>query len=138
MSVLNYSIFLLFSFLLYVQVLLSSSKHTKKATSYRFLLPWLGNGLILSHGMYELIINTLQVPVVYNIILFLGERWQVHRKLLTPTFHFKILENSIGIIYKNAKILSEQLENENENEFNIHKYIEKCSLDIICGKSIVC
>uniref|UniRef100_A0AAT9UTP0 Cytochrome P450 4NU1 short isoform n=1 Tax=Maconellicoccus hirsutus TaxID=177089 RepID=A0AAT9UTP0_MACHI len=95
---------------MYLQVLLNSYKHIMKAFSYKFVSSWLGNGLITSHG----------------------DTWRVHRKLLTPTFHFKILENSIEIIHRNVNILKNSLEREvGSGEFDIHSYIEKCSLDII-------
>lgn len=61
--------------------------------------------------------------------------WKVHRKLLTPSFHFKILENAVGMIEKHANIMCQQLESRVEQpEFDITDYVEKCSLDIICGK----
>lgn len=59
----------------------------------------------------------------------------MHRKLLTPTFHFKILENSIEIIHRNVSILKTILDEKvDSEEFDIHTLIEKCSLDIIIGK----
>lgn len=59
----------------------------------------------------------------------------MHRKLLTPSFHFKILENAVGMIENHAKIMCQQLESRVEQpEFDITDYVEKCSLDVICGK----
>lgn len=93
-----------------VEVILSSTKHNSKALSYKFLSSWLKNGLITSDG----------------------EIWHRHRKLLTPSFHFKILENSMNIMDKNSKILVEQLKSQiGKTSFNIQLFIEKCSLDII-------
>ncbi|XP_065214567.1 cytochrome P450 4C1-like [Planococcus citri] len=93
-----------------IEVLLNSYKHTMKALSYKFVSSWLGNGLITSHG----------------------ETWRTHRKLLTPTFHFKILENSVEIMHRNVGILKTFLDEKTDmQEFDIHAFIEKCSLDII-------
>lgn len=66
---------------------------------------------------------------------FSGEIWSSHRKFLTPTFHFKILENSLEIIHKNAQIFVEQLKPEvGKSEFNVQMFVEKMSLDVISGK----
>ena len=51
-------------------VLLSSTKHTDKSWIYDFLKDFLGTGLLISNG----------------------EKWQTRRKILTPTFHFNILQ----------------------------------------------
>ncbi|XKL62380.1 hypothetical protein PGB90_002213 [Kerria lacca] len=94
-----------------IEVILSSYKHTLKAVSYKFISSWLGNGLITSYG----------------------DIWYKHRKFLTPTFHFKILESSIEIIHKNVEVLVKQLQvKDGKCDFNMLEYIEKNSLDIIC------
>ncbi|GAB6028883.1 Cytochrome P450 4V2 [Chamberlinius hualienensis] len=51
-----------------VETLLSSTKWLDKSEDYDFLHKWLGTGLLTSTGA----------------------KWQSRRKLLTPTFHFKI------------------------------------------------
>ncbi|KAK7603329.1 hypothetical protein V9T40_003328 [Parthenolecanium corni] len=93
-----------------IEVILNSYKHILKAISYKYLKTWLRNGLITSHG----------------------EIWSSHRKFLTPTFHFKLLENSLEIIHKNAKIFVEQLKSKvDETEFDVQIFVEKMSLDVI-------
>lgn len=81
---------------------------------YRLVAPWLGLGLLTSFG----------------------GRWNKHRKLITPTFHFKILDSFIPIYETNGGILVEKLSKKAEtNEiFDIYPFITLCALDIICGE----
>lgn len=96
------------------QVLLSSNKHIGKGAIYRFVIPWLGTGLLTSKGA----------------------KWHKHRKMITPTFHFKILESFIEVFNDNCLILLEKLKLKSETQevFDIHPYITLCALDIINGK----
>lgn len=52
------------------------------------LSPWLGDGLLLSFGV----------------------RWHAKRKIITPTFHFKILEQYVEIFEQNAEKFVKQLD----------------------------
>lgn len=73
-----------------------------------------------------------------EIILFKGEKWRAKRKIVTPTFHFKILDKFIEVFDTNANILMNKLEQENgKNGFDIYNYITLCALDIICGKGLI-
>lgn len=67
--------------------------------------------------------------------MFIGSKWQGRRKLLTPTFHFKILEDFLQVFNEHSATLIQQLEKaiQVENEFNIYPFITLCTLDIICG-----
>ncbi|CAB3256716.1 unnamed protein product [Arctia plantaginis] len=69
-----------------IPILLSTELITK-GQSYRFLDSWLGQGLVTSTG----------------------NRWRTHRKLLTPAFHFNILQNFLPVFCKNQRILTEKL-----------------------------
>ncbi|KAJ2950766.1 hypothetical protein O0L34_g9030 [Tuta absoluta] len=71
----------------HIEALLSSPDLLVKGRSYSFLLPWLGQGLLTTSGI----------------------RWKVHRRLLTPAFHFNILQNFFQIFVKNDKILVKTL-----------------------------
>lgn len=71
----------------------------------------------------------------FTRILNLGDKWKMHRRILTPSFHFAILENFIEIFENNGDILIQRLEAEiPKNSFNIYPPINLCALDIICGK----
>lgn len=94
-----------------IEVFLSSTKHIDKSFSYRLLDTWLGDTNLLTSN---------------------GDIWRLHRKLLTPSFHFKIVEQAVPMMLRNAKILCDKLEFEiDRSEFNAEKYIEKSTLDII-------
>ena len=56
--------------------------------------------------------------------------------MLTPTFHFTILEDFLDVMNEQANILVNKLEKYvNQEAFNCFSYITLCALDIICGKS---
>ncbi|XP_062068831.1 cytochrome P450 4V2 isoform X1 [Lepus europaeus] len=102
-----------------VEVILNSSKQINKSSMYQFLEPWLGLGLLTSTG----------------------HKWRSRRKMLTPTFHFTILEDFLDIMNEQANILVHKLEKHVDQEaFNCFFYITLCALDIICetamGKNI--
>ena len=64
-----------------------------------------------------------------------GPKWKEHRKLFTPAFHFKILEDFVEVFGSNDRILIEKLEKHvNGPGFDICPYISLYTLDIICGK----
>ena len=70
-------------------------------------------------------------------ILFSGLKWRQHRKILTPTFHFKILEEFIDVFDTNGAIMADKLTKEvNGPGFDVYKYVTLCALDIICGKYV--
>jgi cytochrome P450 family 4 len=55
--------------------------------------------------------------------------------MITPTFHFKILENSVQVFSEKSKILVSKLQKEVGSQgFNMYPYITRCALDIICGE----
>ncbi|XP_036313636.1 cytochrome P450 4V2 isoform X2 [Pipistrellus kuhlii] len=102
-----------------IEVILTSSKQIDKSYLYTFLRPWLGLGLLTSTG----------------------NKWRSRRKLLTPTFHFTILEEFLDVMNEQANILVKKLEKHVDGEkFNCFFYITLCALDIICetamGKNI--
>ncbi|CAL4137850.1 unnamed protein product, partial [Meganyctiphanes norvegica] len=94
-----------------VEVILNNSTNIDKARDYNLLHPWLGQGLLVSQG----------------------QKWHSRRKMLTPAFHFKILDNFIEVLNKQAtkfvNIISKQVPG---SAFNISPYITRCTLDIIC------
>jgi cytochrome P450 len=64
-----------------------------------------------------------------------GVKWKGHRKLFTPAFHFKILEEFVAVFNSNDRILIQTLDKYvNGPGFDIRPYISLCTLDIICGK----
>ncbi|XP_021934354.1 cytochrome P450 4C1-like isoform X2 [Zootermopsis nevadensis] len=99
----------------YIQIILSDAKNVDKSSVYDVLKPWLGTGLITSTG----------------------EKWKASRRLITPTFHFQILNNFVEVFNKNASIFVEKLAHHvGGSEFDIYPYITLCALDSICETSM--
>ncbi|XP_055614296.1 cytochrome P450 4c3-like, partial [Uranotaenia lowii] len=92
--------------------ILGSPKHIEKSHDYEFLKPWLGTGLLTSQG----------------------KKWHPRRKILTPAFHFKILDDFVDIFQEQSAVLVSRLEREvgNEKGFNCFPYVTLCALDIVC------
>ncbi|XP_033117098.1 cytochrome P450 4V2-like [Anneissia japonica] len=94
-----------------VEPILKSNKHITKSYMYTFLHPWLGTGLLTSTG----------------------SKWQTRRKMLTPTFHFKILNDFMDVFNEQAEILVTNLEQKADGtQFNVFFLLTACVLDIIC------
>ncbi|EDV32761.1 uncharacterized protein Dana_GF22197 [Drosophila ananassae] len=95
----------------YVDALLHSQQHLRKGTLYGALRGWLGNGLLLSRG----------------------EDWRTMRKIITPTFHFSILEQFVEVFDRQSRVLVQQLEPlaDGQQVVNIYPYAGLAALDII-------
>ncbi|KAM8719126.1 hypothetical protein ACLKA7_011782 [Drosophila subpalustris] len=94
-----------------VEVILSSTQQIKKNSLYNLMVPWLGTGLLMS----------------------VGRKWHARRKIITPTFHFKILEQFVDIFDQQSNILVDQLQQhaDGKTAFNIFPIICLTALDII-------
>ncbi|KAK4879444.1 hypothetical protein RN001_007590 [Aquatica leii] len=98
-----------------IQFVLSSSKFLQKGRVYQLFDNWLGDGLITSTGLI----------------------WKRHRKLITPSFHFKILECFLDMFYSFENSLVATLEKEVEKEaVDIFPIISVHTLNIICTSSM--
>ncbi|KAK7863478.1 hypothetical protein R5R35_010514 [Gryllus longicercus] len=95
-----------------VELILSSTTHIEKSSLYSFIRSWLGDGLLTSAG----------------------KKWHTRRKMITPTFHFKILESFLDVFVEKSQIMVDMIEKELKNPkgFDVYPYITLCALDIIC------
>ncbi|XP_061718569.1 cytochrome P450 4C1-like isoform X2 [Cydia pomonella] len=85
-------------------------KCLQKDASYKFLRTWLGNGLFVA-------------PV---------DLWKIHRRLLLPMFHNRVVESYTEVFGKHSEVLVQRLqENVDGPEFDVFKYVTCCSLDIV-------
>lgn len=57
--------------------------------------------------------------------------------MLTPTFHFKILEDFIHVFNEQSVILIDKLDKKVDQECEIFSFVTLCTLDVICGKAII-
>ena len=90
--------------------ILSSSRNINKGFQYEFVLPWLGSGLLLSTGA----------------------KWHKHRKLLTPAFHFRILEDFLHTMNDHTKTLVQNIGDSIGQTVDVYNLMTHCALDIIC------
>jgi cytochrome P450 family 4 len=55
--------------------------------------------------------------------------------MITPTFHFKILDSFVEVFSEKSEILVSKLQKEVGSQgFDVYPYITRCALDIICGE----
>uniref|UniRef100_A0A1B0D0P9 Uncharacterized protein n=1 Tax=Phlebotomus papatasi TaxID=29031 RepID=A0A1B0D0P9_PHLPP len=98
-----------------IETILSGTKTMHKSVEYDFLEPWLGEGLLVSFG----------------------QKWVTRRKIITPTFHFTILEQFVTSFDEQTNILVQKLKpHANKGDFNIYPYTTLSALDIICKTSM--
>ncbi|XP_054087155.1 cytochrome P450 4ae1 isoform X2 [Zeugodacus cucurbitae] len=95
----------------YVEVLLSSQKHIQKNQLYWLLRGWLGDGLLLSYD----------------------RKWQMMRKIITPTFHFKILEQFVDVFERQSRVLVQKLATlaDGATIVDIYPHVGLMTLDVI-------
>lgn len=85
-----------------------------KGRYYHFLEDFLGEGLLISSGA----------------------KWHARRKLLTPSFHFNILEEFLGI-FKNESIqFTAMLHQTKGKEVSLQKTVPKSILNVICESAL--
>lgn len=97
-----------------VEIILGSQKILEKSDEYSFLIDWLGTGLLISSN----------------------KKWFARRKVITPAFHFKILDQYVEIFDKHGTTFVQNLArlSDNRNEpVDVFSPITLCTLDIICG-----
>ncbi|GLH12599.1 Uncharacterized protein GBIM_17316, partial [Gryllus bimaculatus] len=91
--------------------LLGSVSFITKSFDYHLLKPWLGDGLLLSTG----------------------GKWHSRRKLLTPAFHFRILEDYLPVFTRCSRVLVEKLRERTGDPYvPVNDLITLCTLDVIC------
>lgn len=64
-----------------------------------------------------------------------GDKWQKRRRMITPAFHFDILDDFLLVMNEQADILVDNLLrlSKTQKEVDIFKHLTLCTLDIICG-----
>lgn len=95
------------------EILLSSSRHSDKSAIYKFLKDFLGTGLLISNGL----------------------KWQQRRKMLTPAFHFNILQQFAGIFNEESHKVVQMINKKvdlGEDVLDISTISCRFTLNIIC------
>lgn len=91
---------------------MSSTRYIDKATVYEFIKPWLNEGLLLSTG----------------------KKWHDRRKVITPAFHFNILEKFAEVFDRLGHTVVEKLKKMEANEIELYPIAASYALDVMCGK----
>lgn len=94
-----------------VEALLTNQKTIEKSEEYDYAKVWIGEGLITSTG----------------------PKWHSRRKIITPGFHFNILQSFVRVFDGNSQILVDKLAKA-ENNVDIYALTLLCALDNICGE----
>ncbi|KAL1518132.1 hypothetical protein ABEB36_001803 [Hypothenemus hampei] len=99
----------------YLKDLLSSTVNLSKSDGYDLFKPWLGDGLLVTNA----------------------NKWKARRKIITPTFHFKVLDGFMDVFNHQTNIMLDQImkmvqRNPPGETVDIFKFINLMSLDSIC------
>lgn len=69
------------------------------------------------------------------LYLLLGKKWHDRRKVITPAFHFKILEKFVETFDRLGDAFMDKLyEFETENSIELYHFVTRYTLDVMCGK----
>uniref|UniRef100_A0A667YLQ0 aromatase n=1 Tax=Myripristis murdjan TaxID=586833 RepID=A0A667YLQ0_9TELE len=102
----------------YVKTLLSTTE-PKDDFGYRFIIPWIGDGLLVSSG----------------------QKWFRNRRLLTPGFHYDILKPYVKLMSDSAKTMLDKWESyaQTSESFELFEHVSLMTLDSImkCAFSFV-
>ncbi|XP_037947319.1 probable cytochrome P450 4e1 [Teleopsis dalmanni] len=99
-----------------IELVLSSTTLTYKEDFYNFFYPWLGRGLLTANGQY----------------------WAKHRKMITPSFHFQILQDFLHIINLTTDRFMDLLEKYTEkgDMFDFQQIVTRSTIDVICESAM--
>uniref|UniRef100_A0A182SNB0 Rho-GAP domain-containing protein n=1 Tax=Anopheles maculatus TaxID=74869 RepID=A0A182SNB0_9DIPT len=101
-------------FIFIFQAILNSPTFAAKSQDYDKVSEWIGNGLLISRG----------------------QKWFTHRKVITPGFHFKILEYFVPMFNRQAEAFCAKMESLTERSsgaaINIFPELKLLTLGIIC------
>ncbi|XP_070074617.1 probable cytochrome P450 4d14 isoform X2 [Drosophila takahashii] len=94
-----------------IEAIMSSQQTIQKNNLYGLLTNWLGDGLLVSKG----------------------QKWFRRRKIITPAFHFKILEDFVEVFDQQSAIMAQQLHAKADGKtvINMFPVACLCAMDII-------
>jgi len=94
-----------------IEAIMSSQQTIQKNNLYGLLVNWLGDGLLISKG----------------------KKWFRRRKIITPAFHFKILEDFVEVFDQQSAVMVQQLYDRADGKtvINMFPVACLCAMDII-------
>ena len=100
-----------------LEVIMTNTKFLSKSLQYRFLSEGIGEGLLFSTN----------------------QKWFSRRRIITPTFHFKILEQFFDVFIKHNQILIKKIqEKADERAFDIFPLITASTMNSIMETAMGC
>ncbi|KXJ70559.1 hypothetical protein RP20_CCG023150 [Aedes albopictus] len=67
----------------------------------------------------------------------IGEKWFQRRRIITPTFHFKILEQFVTVFNREAETMVDLMRKHvGGKEFDVYSYVTLMALDSVCETSM--
>ncbi|XP_063926930.1 cytochrome P450 4c3-like [Zophobas morio] len=94
----------------FLEEIMSSNVHITKSNAYKFIK-----------------------PLKFGLVTSTGSKWKQRRKLITPTFHFKMLDQFLEVFNASTDILVSKLSSEvGEDWTDIYPYINLLLLDVFC------
>ena len=91
---------------------MSNPVHNEKGYVYKMTHKWLKFGLLTSFG----------------------EKWHIRRKILTPAFHFNILQGFVSVFNEQTEQLIDALKDESKKSYvEINSLITQFTLKTIIG-----
>jgi cytochrome P450 family 4 len=98
----------------YLENILTNNKFLSKSSQYSFLSVSLGDGLLFSTN----------------------KKWFTRRRAITPTFHFKILEQFFEVFVKHNQMLMEKIQEKADGKvFDIFPLVTSSVMNSICGEN---
>ncbi|XP_034238370.1 probable cytochrome P450 4s3 isoform X2 [Thrips palmi] len=94
-----------------IEAIVTSPAVIDKGKNYALIWPWLGDGLLLLGA----------------------KKWHARRKQLTPTFHFRILEQFMDVFTEKGVVLEGLVDGlVGKGVVDLRPYISRHALDVIC------
>ncbi|XP_030573641.1 cytochrome P450 4e5, mitochondrial-like [Drosophila novamexicana] len=100
----------------HLEVIMNSNTLIKKSDIYDMLHPWLGEGLLTSSG----------------------SKWHKHRKMITPAFHFNILQDFHLVMNENSTKFIKRLKKVSAGDsiIDFQNETHYLTLDVICDTAM--
>ncbi|XP_058451286.1 cytochrome P450 4d2-like [Malaya genurostris] len=94
--------------------IVNTQSYASKSEDYDKVSEWIGDGLLVSKG----------------------EKWFSRRKVLTPGFHFKILDSFVRVFSEQSDVLCRKLATYNGSEVDVFPILKLFTLDVLCETAL--
>lgn len=95
-----------------IEALLVDKKVLEKSEEYEITRVWIGSGLLTASA----------------------DKWHSRRKVTTPGFHFRCLQEYVKVFDKNSEILVMKIKSFDGATFDVFPLVQLCALDNVCGE----